>query len=251
MIADNMPARYSVTRTPRATTSLQQLRRDIRGFANRLGWDLPGCLERFEDHVVPCKGGGYIYIHPHPRVEITFRLDEARRVATVTHFAAPVTNRVTVFVSYSHVDRQQFSEFKTFMHERIARGEVHCWSDEKIKPGDVWAEAIRTAARNAQMAVLLVSHNFLASQFIRNEELPMLKERASKDGLQISWVHVTYCPVKTTEVWKFQALSDPEKPVFDMERKHRHKTLTEIHYQIYKFLHPHADIEANEWRPQA
>jgi hypothetical protein len=45
------------------------------------------------------------------------------------------------------------------------------WTDRDIGVGEDWHEKIRDALRNASVAVLLISPDFLASDFVRKEKV--------------------------------------------------------------------------------
>ena len=62
--------------------------------------------------------------------------------------------------------------------ERTATLEL--WSDEKIQPGSEWREEIRDAIKKARVAVLLVSADFLASDFIHRMNCRLYFQRLRK-----------------------------------------------------------------------
>ena len=66
------------------------------------------------------------------------------------------------------------------------------WSDKRIESGQLWPQQIVSAIANSRIALLLVSRNFLGSDFIINEELPAIlrlgEAAQSGEGLCIWWV---------------------------------------------------------------
>ena len=80
------------------------------------------------------------------------------------------------------------------------QGLLSVWDDRRIRTGTDWNEQIRQAAERAKVAVLLISADFLASDFIINEEIPLLLERRDAEGLEIfpllikpcGWQHVDW-----------------------------------------------------------
>ena len=89
-----------------------------------------------------------------------------------------------IFVSYSHQDETWRKRFET-MSKPLSRAEsMRFWSDRDIKAGE-WEKQIETAIQGAVAAVLLVSDNFLASDYIIEKELPYLLRAHKARGLMI------------------------------------------------------------------
>lgn len=92
--------------------------------------------------------------------------------------------RTRVFVSYSHADREWLRRFSLHIAVLERQGVVDLWSDERIDAGAPWQEEIESALTAAKVAVLLVSPDFLASEFIWKNEMPRIVAHAAK-GMRI------------------------------------------------------------------
>src|SRR2546425_904795 len=120
--------------------------------------------EKHGDRLVPLPDGGgtFMYEHPDPRLQITFKLDRARKVLRILNEAAPCFQpRNFIFLSYSHVDETLFLEFKRYLSTLAERGLVQFWSDKNIEPGVAWKDEILEALASCRAALLLVSQDFL------------------------------------------------------------------------------------------
>ena len=85
-----------------------------------------------------------------------------------------------IFVSYSHEDKRWFDQNPLIPRlEKFLRWEdVRIWYDKaRLIAGDRWHEEIEKAIDKSQIAILLVSPDFIASDYIRNVELPLIKKR--------------------------------------------------------------------------
>ena len=107
-------------------------------------------------------------------------------------------SRDQVFISYSHKDTKWRDDLDTHLKPYLRGSPIVSWSDEQIAPGSEWFREIQSALTNSKVAVLLVSPNFLASDFIHEHELgPLLKE-AKQGGVRILWVPVRGSAYKQT-----------------------------------------------------
>jgi hypothetical protein len=145
---------------------------------------------------------------------------------------ASTPQREQVFVSYSHKDKKLFDQLQTFLKPLVRDKRISIWDDTKIKSGDAWREKIKTAIASAKVAVLLVSSDFLASDFIAEHELPPLLEAAQKEGLRILWIAARHSVYEETEIARYQAVNDPERPLATISGANREKELVRICREI-------------------
>jgi len=145
-----------------------------------------------------------------------------------------------VFISYSHKDRKWRDDFETHLKPYLRGGSVVSWSDQQIAPGSEWFKEIQSALANSKVAVLLVSPDFLASDFIHEHELgPLLKE-AEQGGVKILWVPIRDSAYKQTPLKKYQAVLHPSKPLATWPKAKRDQTWVKICEEIKKAVNsPH------------
>ena len=107
------------------------------------------------------------------------------------------------------------------------------WDDTQIKPGERWLDEIERAIQSAKVALLVVSADFLASDFIANNELPPLLEAAKKDGAVIMSLIVSPSRFTSTEsLSQFQAVNDPSSPLLNLTRGEQEKILVRVSEEI-------------------
>jgi internalin A len=129
--------------------------------------------------------------------------------------------RNQVFISYSHKDKRWRDEIEIQLKPYLRDGSIISWSDRQISPGLQWFSEVNSALTNTKIAVLLVTPDYLASDFIHKHELgPLLKE-AAQGGVKILWVHVRESAYKQTELRNYQAVLDPSKPLAAMTKARR------------------------------
>lgn len=134
--------------------------------------------------------------------------------------ASDAKRRTQVFISYSHKDKKIINDLRTHL-KTLERNGCTVWSDTQIAPGSQWMEEIKKALSVTKVAVLLVTKDFLASDFINDNELNPLLKAAKDDGVVILWVLVRDCNWKRTPIQHCQAAYPTEKPLMHMKNAKR------------------------------
>ena len=144
--------------------------------------------------------------------------------------------RDEVFISYSHKDTEWAQKFSTHL-KVIPTGCLTLWSDQQIESGQNWQDKIEKAIERARVALLLVTPDFFASEFIQNQELPkILKRHKEKGGLFLYCVPIRYGAYQKGLLADIQAASDPKKPLRDLSEAEQDRIMMEIVLDIVEKL---------------
>jgi formylglycine-generating enzyme required for sulfatase activity len=102
---------------------------------------------------------------------------------------------------------------QTMIRPLVRSEALRLWDDSQIPAGAKWKVEIENALASAKVALLLVSDDFLASEFVTNKELPPLLRAAEAEGLCILWVCLGPCFYEATPIHEYQAVLPPGEPL--------------------------------------
>jgi uncharacterized protein YegL len=82
-----------------------------------------------------------------------------------------------IFVSYSHRDERYREKLEISLAQLRRDDLISTWHDKKILPGEEWDREIDDNLNNADMVLLLISPDFLASDYAYGREMERALER--------------------------------------------------------------------------
>ncbi len=118
-----------------------------------------------------------------------------------------------VFVSYSHRDRETLAALETHLSLLRRQGIIETWTDCAIAAGDEIDPAIREALDTADIVLLLVSADFLASDYCIEVELRRAIERHEAGTARVIPIIVRDCEWHSASFGKLKALPEDGHPV--------------------------------------
>lgn len=128
-------------------------------------------------------------------------------------------NKVSIFISYSHEDESYKDKLEKHLSILKRNNIVETWHDRKIIPGEEWDKKIKDELETAQIILLLVSVDFLSSNYCYDIEIKRAVERHDKGEAVLIPIMLRKCDWNETSFSKIQALPKNAKPVknFDDE----------------------------------
>jgi len=194
-------ARVVVTIASQAATKLANVAMPV------LSWDLAE---------ITSEGGAAIFADGIAAVDLAGTVEGAR-----------------VFISYSHLDQEHLARLLVHLRPIEREGRLDLWVDTRLRAGDEWEEEIRAAIARCTVAILLISADFLASEFIIMGELqPILREAQSR-GVRVVSLILKPCRFsREPELQRFQAINAPSEPLISCTETRREELFDEVAKQI-------------------
>jgi hypothetical protein len=174
--------------------------------------------------------------------------DRASNSPISTTAAQPMSQnkRTKIFISYSHKDSKWLQRLQIHLKPLGQLHDITPWDDTLIKPGENWREMIKRALEEAKVAILLISADFLASDFINSDELPPILSAAVSEGLVVFPIVISSSRFfETKSLSQFQSVNSPSQPVNMMPKAKQESLFLKVSRDIEKVL------ESDERSPSA
>ena len=165
----------------------------------------------------------------------------------------------SLFVCYSRRDNESenpkerwLDRFLEFIKPLVRQEALRVWSDKEIKIGDDWHTKIQNQLAAAKAVVLFVSPAFLASDYIADNELPVLLRRVKESGVPIFQLLISPCLYEETKfkypdpktgpeefvLSSLQAANAPSKTLIEMSEAEQDHVMLDVARELWKTLSP-------------
>jgi hypothetical protein len=118
-----------------------------------------------------------------------------------------------VFVSYAREDEAHLRTLEKHLSLLKRRGLVETWHDRMIGAGDEWAARIDEALDLADVVLLLVSPDFIASEYCVDREMARAMERHDAGEARVVPIFVRHCDWRDAPFARLQGLPRDAVPV--------------------------------------
>ena len=128
-----------------------------------------------------------------------------------------MTAPLKVFCSYAHADEAHRKTLAKHLSALEDEGLIAVWHDRKITAGREWAGAIDDALHSADIVLLLISADFLASDYCNDVELTEAIRRHDAAQARVVPVILRSCDWEHSRFARFNALPPDGVPVVEAE----------------------------------
>ncbi|MCS5693651.1 toll/interleukin-1 receptor domain-containing protein [Cyanobium sp. FGCU-6] len=118
-----------------------------------------------------------------------------------------------VFISYSHRDDSWREQLEAHLSLLRRQGILELWSDRRLIAGDSWDQEISSALAEARILLLLVSPDFIASDYCFGREMAVALERHQRGEAKVVPILLRPCDWTTAPFAHCQAFPRDNRPV--------------------------------------
>ncbi|WP_299111927.1 toll/interleukin-1 receptor domain-containing protein [uncultured Winogradskyella sp.] len=144
--------------------------------------------------------------------------------------------KLKIFFAYSRKDNDLRSRLETHLYLLKRQEYIESWYDGEILPGQNWNEKIKHALGTANIILLLISVDFIASDYCYDIEMKAAFERHKQDEAIVIPIILTDCDWLETPIAELQALPKNGIPINDEYWKDKEKALRLVAKEIRKIV---------------
>lgn len=141
-----------------------------------------------------------------------------------------------LFFSYSHVDEKLRDRLEKHLKLLMREGLIEVWHDRRILPGDKFGDAISDELEAADIVLLLISADFIASEYCFSIEMKRALERDASGEARVIPVILRMCDWKTADFASLTAVPRDGRAVESWPNQD--EAFTEVAREIRRVVTP-------------
>lgn len=152
---------------------------------------------------------------------------------------AEPTKPIQIFCCYAHKDKALLDELEKHLEILRRSGLITIWYDRDIAPGAEWKREIDTHLNTSDIILLLVTPDFMRSNYCYSTEMHRAIERHKAGEAQVIPIILKPINWKDTPLGELQVLPTEGKPV--TKWRNRDEAFLKIEEgirEVVRFLHP-------------
>ncbi len=123
----------------------------------------------------------------------------------------PNENTINIFIAYSREDAEILKKLRTNLKVLERTQNVNVWYDGEIEAGSDWEKSIKTHLYTADIILLLVTENFIASDYCYDVEMKEALSLHDQDKVRSIPIIAKECLWQDTPFARLQALPEDGK----------------------------------------
>lgn len=143
---------------------------------------------------------------------------------------------VKILFCYAHEDEALLNKLKTHLKPLQLEGLIEGWHDRDISAGMDWEREISNHLNEAQIILLLISPDFMGSDYCYSIEMKRALERYERSEARVIPVILRHVYWNGGPLGVLQALPTDGKPVTDQEGYHQDRAFYDITRGIHKIV---------------
>lgn len=120
---------------------------------------------------------------------------------------------IEIVVCYAHEDEKYLQRLQKQLRALQRQEPISVWCDRSTSPGATWENEIHAHLESAQIILLLVSLNFMNSDYCWNVEMKVALERSGRGEAQVIPIIIDPVSWQDGPLGKLQALPKHGKPI--------------------------------------
>jgi hypothetical protein len=128
------------------------------------------------------------------------------------------SRQLSVFCSYAHADEKLWERLDKHFASLKKSGRISIWHDREIVPGADFAVEIDDHLATSDIVILLISPDFLSSDYCYSVEMKQALERRSAGHAKVLPIVLRPCDWQTTPIGRLKALPKDGKPATTWRR---------------------------------